>query len=100
MTFGYTNTLFEPTWTWPSQNVVTVWRREVVWSRQGTETLVDVALREPERPRLTKNQVARARSHDAIQAARGRVLPALEERQYHRPKRVGRACGSRHRVMI
>jgi len=39
-------------------------------------------------------------SLDAIRRRRAVVPSALEERLYFRPRRVGRACGSRHRVMI
>lgn len=47
-----------------------------------------------------RRRVARERSRAAIQTLR-RVPPeALEERLFHRPRRTGRACGSRHRVML
>lgn len=46
----------------------------------------------------------RARSlrmgYNAIRAAKVAYPEPLPERLYHRPKRKGRACGSRYRVML
>lgn len=38
--------------------------------------------------------------YDAIRAAKVDYPEPLPERLYHRPKRKGRACGSRYRVML
>lgn len=41
----------------------------------------------------------RAARSAAVTRSRAATRP-LEQRQYHRPRRTGRACGSRHQVMI
>lgn len=45
-------------------------------------------------------RVSRERTELAIQAARLAPTPAMPEKLFDRPRRVGRACGSRHRVML
>jgi len=63
--------------------------RDVEEFARVVETLVERRLR-----------ISRARTREAIRAQRRTAPPRLEARQYDRPRRKGRACGSRHRVML
>ena len=58
------------------------------------------ALEPPPPPRLARLALARSRSRAAVQDRRGQSPAPLPKALYARPRRVGRACGGRHRVML
>lgn len=51
-------------------------------------------------PIETRTQRSARMGYAAIRAAKLDYPEPLPERLYHRPKRKGRACGSRYRVML
>lgn len=62
--------------------------------------LIERFIRDAETAKEKRVRLAKERSRATIREARLSPPCQLEERQYHRPKRTGRACGSRYRVML
>jgi hypothetical protein len=79
---------------------VLVLRGDVFHSNNLLSSDVRAFIRDAETALQARRRRAREASVAAIREARLRAPGRLEERLYDRPRRKGRACGSRHRVML
>ena len=78
---------------------LTAWNRRAAREAAQLERLVR-RFKKDSAAILARLRLARQLTAEAIRIERLQGTPPWAERQYVRPRRVGRACGSRHRVML